>query len=138
MASAERAALVLELVRGMVAEVHPHASRLTVSLDSSFDDLGIGSLELVELLLRVQDAFGVTLPSDLLARAETPRDLLRAVTRSPSRLDEDIGVVSPLATAAGSRAPAAASSLTEGPRLARGRDPRAHAHPHPRRVGHRR
>ena len=56
MASAERAALVLELVRGLVAEVHPHASRLTVSLDSSFEDLGIGSLELVELLLRVQDA----------------------------------------------------------------------------------
>ena len=113
MASAERAALVLELVRGLVAEVHPHASRLTVSLDSSFDDLGIGSLELVELLLRVQDEFGVTLPSDLLARAETPRDLLRAVTRSPARLDEDIGVVSPPARAAGSRAPAAASSLTE-------------------------
>ena len=40
-----------------------------MSLDSSFDDLGIGSLELVELLLRVQDAFGVTLPSGLLARA---------------------------------------------------------------------
>ena len=56
MASAERAALILELLRGLVAEVHPHASRLTVSLDSPFDDLGIGSLELVELLLRVQDA----------------------------------------------------------------------------------
>ena len=84
-----------------------------MSLDSSFDDLGIGSLELVELLLRVQDAFGVTLPPDLLARAETPRDLLRAVTRSPSRFDEDIGVVSPPATAAGSRAPAGASTLIE-------------------------
>ncbi|MGO9522424.1 AMP-binding protein [Mycobacterium sp.] len=113
MASAERAALVLELVRGLVAEVHPHASRLTVSLDSSFEDLGIGSLELVELLLRVQDAFGVTLPSGLLARAETPRDLLQAVTRSPARLSEDIGVVSPPATAAGSRAPAAASTLID-------------------------
>ena len=113
MASAERAALVLELVRGLVAEVHPHASRLTVSLDSSFDDLGIGSLELVELLLRVQDAFGVTLPSGLLARAETPRDLLRAITRSPARLDEDIGGVSPPATGAGSRAPAAASTLID-------------------------
>ena len=53
MASAGRAALVLDLVRGVVAEVHPHASRRTVSLDSSFDDLGIGSLELVELLLRI-------------------------------------------------------------------------------------
>ena len=82
MASEERAAAVLELVRGLVAEVHPHASRLTVTLDSPFDDLGIGSLELVELLHRVQDSFGVTLPSHLLATAETPRDLMRAVTRN--------------------------------------------------------
>ena len=43
-------------MRGFVAEVHPHASWRTVSLDSPVDDSGIGSLEVVELLLRVQDA----------------------------------------------------------------------------------
>ena len=95
MASEERAARVLELVRGLSAEVHPHASRLTVTLDSAFDDLGIGSLELAELLRRVQDAFGVALPSHVLASAETPRDLLRAVTFNHAPVGEDVGVVSP-------------------------------------------
>jgi 1-acyl-sn-glycerol-3-phosphate acyltransferase len=113
MATEERAAPVLELVRKLVAEVHPHASRLTVTLDSPLDDLGIGSLELVELLHRVQDTFGVTLPSDLLARAETPRDLLQAVTRSHARVRDDIGVVSSPATTAGGAVPAAASTLID-------------------------
>ena len=113
MASEERAARVLELVRGLSAEVHPHASRLTVTLDSAFDDLGIGSLELAELLRRVQDAFGVALPSHVLASAETPRDLLRAVTFNHAPVGEDVGVVSPVATAVGSPAPAAASTLID-------------------------
>ncbi len=115
MASKERAALVVELVRRLVAEVHPHASRLTVTLDSTFEDLGIGSLELVELLHRVQDAFGVALPAHVLASAETPRDLLQAVTRSHTRVGEDLGVVSPPAPVTGGPAPApvAASTLID-------------------------
>ena len=59
---------ILALVRGLVAEVHPHASPPSVTLDSPFDDLGIGSLELAELLLRVQDKFGVALPPHILAQ----------------------------------------------------------------------
>ena len=113
MASEEPATRVLELVRRLTDEVHPHASRLTVTLDSRFDDIGIGSLELAELLRRVQDAFGVALPSHVLASAETPRDLLRAVTRGHTPLGEDVGVVSPLATAAGGMAAVAAPTLTE-------------------------
>ena len=111
MASEEPAACVLEMVRGLTAEVHPHASRLTVTLDSPFDDLGIGSLELSELLLRVQNAFGVALPPHVLASAETPRDLLRAVTRAP--VGDDVAVVSPPVTVAGGPAPVVASTLTE-------------------------
>ena len=104
----ERAALVLALVRGLVAEVHPHVSRLPVTLDSSFDDLGIGSLELAELLLRVQDAFGVALPAHVLGSAETPRDLLDAIHRSHILAAEEIRPVSPPATMAGGGAPAGA------------------------------
>ncbi len=59
MASEERAAPILALVRGLVGEVYPHATPPSVTLDSTFDNLGIGSLELAELLLRVQDKFGV-------------------------------------------------------------------------------
>ena len=50
MGSEERASSVLALVRGLVTEVHPHAAPPTITLDSPFDDLGIGSLELAELL----------------------------------------------------------------------------------------
>lgn len=123
MATDDRAARVLDLVRGLTAEVHPHASRLTVTLDSPFDDLGIGSLELAELLLRVQNSFGVALPAHLLTTAETPSDLLRAVTLNGSPMVEDtgventgvenIGVVSLPAARPGSPAPAAASTLAE-------------------------
>ena len=54
-ASEECAPPVLALVRGLVAEVHPHATPPSVTLDSTFDHLGMGSIEPSELLLRVQD-----------------------------------------------------------------------------------
>jgi acyl carrier protein len=79
------------LVRGLVAEVHPHAKRPSVTLDSTFDNLGIGSLGLAELLLRVQDKFGVALPPHILAGAETPRELLAAVARGHPAVREDGG-----------------------------------------------
>ena len=84
-----------------------------MTLDSAFDDLGIGSLELAELLRRVQDAFGVALPPHVLASAETPRDLLQAVTCSHAPVGEDVGVVSPRGHGGGRPAPAAASTLID-------------------------
>ena len=113
MARDEQGARLLELVSGLTTEVHPHATRLAVTLDSSFDDLGIGSLELAELLRRVQDTFGVALPSHILANAETPRDLLRIVTGTKTLTGEDVWAASPLATEAGSPAPVAASTLID-------------------------
>ncbi len=89
MASEECAPPILALVRGLVAEVHPHAKPPSVTLDSTFDNLGIGSLELAELLLRVQDKFGVALPPHILASAETPRDLVAAVARGHPALGND-------------------------------------------------
>lgn len=109
----EQGARLLELVSGLTTEVHPHATRLGVTLDSSFDDLGIGSLELAELLRRVQDAFGVALPSHVLDNAETPRDLLRVVTSTKAPTVKDLWATSPVATAAGSPAPVAASTLID-------------------------
>ena len=48
-------------------------------------DLGIGSLERVELLLRIDKAFGVRLPDAVMAEASTPRDLARAVLQCSPR-----------------------------------------------------
>ena len=117
MATKECAPAVLALVRGLVAEVHPHAAPPAVTLDSTFDNLGIGSLELAELLLRVQDKFGVALPPHILASAETPGDLVTALVPALARgrpaVRDDHGMVSRPVTAPGASAPDTASTLND-------------------------
>jgi 1-acyl-sn-glycerol-3-phosphate acyltransferase len=72
---------LLEVVQALALELHPHRQRIVAAtLDSSLErELGFDSLGRVELLQRVERAFGVRLPDQLLATAETPRDLLRAL-----------------------------------------------------------
>ena len=77
--TAEPSAQLLSIVDRLVAEVRPGTrspARLDIALDK---DLGLDSLARVELLARIEQAFAVRLPDDLLGSAETPRDLLRAV-----------------------------------------------------------
>ncbi|OIR07196.1 long-chain-fatty-acid--AMP ligase FadD30 [mine drainage metagenome] len=78
--AADQAAVrMLEIVRQLLRETHPGLS-FAVSVDSSFErDLQLDSMARVELLLRVGQAFAVTLPEAALAEAETPRDLLRCL-----------------------------------------------------------
>ncbi len=72
---------LLEQVRQLALELHPRRKHsLRVTLDSALDrDLGFDSLSRVELLLRLERTFRISLPEQLLANAETPRDLWRAV-----------------------------------------------------------
>jgi acyl carrier protein len=81
MAEDSRAALLLHVVRETLSDLNRESAVATrAALDSAFDrDLGLDSLGRVELLLRVERAFGVVLPEDTLQRAETPRDLLAAL-----------------------------------------------------------
>jgi acyl carrier protein len=83
---------LLNIARQLVLELHPHNARtMSVTLDSSLErDLGLDSLGRMELLGRLERAFDIRLPEQLLAMAETLRDLLRAVpdasiTRAPDR-----------------------------------------------------
>src|SRR5271169_1742316 len=46
-------------------------------------DLGLGSLERVELLARLETAFGVRLPDRVVAEANTPEDLAKALLVAP-------------------------------------------------------
>ena len=79
--TAETAAKLLAVVKDLAAELHPRQTAAgPVTLDSALDrDLGFDSLGLVELLVRIERAFEVFVPEQVLASAETPRDLLRAV-----------------------------------------------------------
>ena len=72
---------VLSHVRELALELHPRRKHsLRITLDSALDrDLGFDSLSRVELLLRLERAFGISLPEQVLASAETPRDLWRAL-----------------------------------------------------------
>ncbi len=77
---AEIVASLLQAVRELVVEVRPAALPSSVRLDSRLDsDLGLDSLAVAELLVRVEELFGVALPDELLARVETPRDLLTSL-----------------------------------------------------------
>lgn len=74
-------ARLLAIVSSLAAELHPRGGRRRrVELDTRLDrELGFDSLSGVELLMRIEQEFGVTLPEELLASAETPRELLQAV-----------------------------------------------------------
>jgi 1-acyl-sn-glycerol-3-phosphate acyltransferase len=71
---------VLAVVRELLSELG-HASALRSAGPASHldRDLGLGSLERVELLLRLEKSFGTRLDEEVLAGAETVQDLIFAV-----------------------------------------------------------
>ena len=109
---------LLNVVRELARELHP-GRRLDerVDLDAALDrDLGLDSLSRVELMMRLEKAFGVSLPEQLLASAETPRDLLRAIdSAAPSKRPpkRDSTRTKPHAATDISRRPEDAKTLTE-------------------------
>ena len=80
-APADFAPRLLEVVQQAVTELHPRqVSPIRCTLDSSLErDLGFDSLGRVELVARIERAFGATLPDQTLQTAQTPRDLLAAL-----------------------------------------------------------
>ncbi len=71
--------ILMDLVQQLVEETRQQGAHTrTLTLDSGFErDLGIDSLGRVELLERIERAFGYRLPEHVIISAETPRDLLR-------------------------------------------------------------
>jgi fatty-acyl-CoA synthase len=71
---------VLEVVRELVAELGNESAVRSAGRASHLDrDLGLGSLERVELLLRLEKTFGTRLDEEVLAGAETVQDLITAL-----------------------------------------------------------
>ncbi len=102
---------LLAIVGALAEELHP-AQTAAVTLDSTLDrDLGFDSLARVELIARVERSFDVTLPDQVLAAMETPRDLLRAVTSAGGAKVEFLPTVE-RAPAKAAVAPAELDTLT--------------------------
>ncbi|MCK5366656.1 MAG: AMP-binding protein, partial [Gammaproteobacteria bacterium] len=106
---------LLSKVRDVVCELHPHMrDRVQVSLDSTLDrDLGLDSLARVELLVRLEQSFGVTLSEATLASVETPRDVLRALLAGKPGVRTADATVVEAAAVVEVPAPSAAVTLLE-------------------------
>ncbi len=74
---------LLDVVRSLVSELGHQSALASVRPGAHLDrELGLGSLERVELLLRLEKAFGIRLDENVLAEAETVQDLISALVAS--------------------------------------------------------
>ncbi len=74
---------VLDVVKVLLSETGEIRRNAFLSPKSSFDrELGLGSLERVELLLRIEQRFSLRLPDTVMAEAHTPRDLAQLILRT--------------------------------------------------------
>lgn len=104
---------VIESVGALVAELRGAPLSSPVALHESLErNLGVSSLERVELLLRLEREFGMRLPDAVMAEAETPADLVSALLEAAPPAPEEVPVVRPLVTAA-TPAPGAARTLID-------------------------
>jgi len=84
---------VLEVIRGLLEELGSQGALPMLSAASQLDrDLGLGSLERVELLARLETTFHMRLPDRVASEANTPEDLARAILTAPgSTVEDDAG-----------------------------------------------
>ena len=106
---------LLQVIGAMLVELRPGSPPRAPRLDSSLErELGLDSLARVELVLRLEREFGVSLPEQALASSETPRDLLRFLLAgaAPRAAAPDPPCDEPDREAAG-RSPTEAQTLIE-------------------------
>ena len=81
-------ARVLEIVRQLMMELGSQGALPLLGLQSNLDrDLGLGSLERVELVARLESEFCVRLPDLAAAQANTPEELAALIDGMPANLD---------------------------------------------------
>ena len=113
--TAPSADALIEILRRLAAELHPSRASIPSSLDARLEqEYGFDSLGRVELFLRIERSFGVGLPETVMANAETPRDLLRAMlAASPHDAHHPVVLERASALATESESPDDAATLPE-------------------------
>ncbi|WP_292490713.1 acyl carrier protein [Mesorhizobium sp.] len=78
---------LIAVVREFVHELQPQrANAIDISPSSRIErDLGIDSLGRTELILRIERAFRVRLPTQIVGEADTIGDLINALEHAPDR-----------------------------------------------------
>ncbi|WP_424361689.1 AMP-binding protein [Methylocystis parvus] len=92
-------AVLLALIEGLLRELRPkQGGAFLISLESRLEqDLGIDSLARTELSARIERNFSTRLPFDAVSQAETVKDLLTALARTPAGVIRDMGGAAPTA-----------------------------------------
>ena len=101
---------MLNLVDEFVSELRGGSDRRVRPDDDLEQDLGIGSLERVELAVRLEQAFDVRLGDGVMVEADTPADLVTAITTAGPAATS---VAAPAPAAPATTAPAAAVTLID-------------------------
>lgn len=118
---------ILELVGQLVGELRPGSATAGIGLDDSLErELGLGSLERVELLARIERVVGVRLADNVMATADTPADLIRAIVATEPSAAETVPSVLPALDLA-TPAPETAKTLVD---VLQGHVQRAPQRPH--------
>ena len=88
---------VLDILRALLSELGSQGALPMLQPSSHLDrELGLGSLERVELLARLEAEFGVRLPDRVAAEINTPEELADAVLSAPAASSELHAASSPL------------------------------------------
>ncbi|MGE3539479.1 MAG: AMP-binding protein [Candidatus Tectimicrobiota bacterium] len=107
---------LLEIVQQLALELHPQRPfQSGITLDSSLErDLGFDSLGRMELLERLERAFGIRLPEQRVALAESPRDLWQALRQAhPATAASGVADLFPALPEAGVGIPVSATTLLD-------------------------
>ncbi len=88
---------VLEIIRNLLYELGSQGAIGLVSGNSHLDrDLGLGSLERVELMARLESSFELLLPDRVASESNTPDDLALAILSAPGNRQDEPEVSSAL------------------------------------------
>lgn len=109
---------VLDVLRELLEELGSQGALPGLGPGSHLErDLGLGSLERVELMARLEVSFGVRLPESVVAEANTPEEVVTALLRLPDQEMEG----APAAGSSALRAAITTQALRRAPEAGSGR-----------------